>query len=273
MKARRSDTLAMGEGFTLVELSIVLVIIGLLAGAIVAGQDLIRAAEIRSVVNNLSQYTTAINAFQGKYGHLPGDMPDAESYWGSDANCPNTPSNTVYKTATCNGDGNGFVGYIYEDTATFVSPWEFFRAWQQLADAGMISGQYTGVTGPYTAYDVVPGVNAPMPRIKNGSWYIFSGEGTSNMWNYPFPPSLIIVFGSILDPVSYPNPGGPILTPKEELALDSKIDDGLPAQGRIIAQPPSSPYAPNCSTSDDPVLARYNTAYTDLACAFKEVIN
>ena len=60
-------------GFSLVELSIVLVILGLLTGGILAGQSLIRAAELRSISTDYSRYIAAVQAFRDKYFALPGD--------------------------------------------------------------------------------------------------------------------------------------------------------------------------------------------------------
>ena len=65
------------KGFSLVELSIVLVILGLLIGGILTGQSLIRAAELRSVTTQYQGYVTAVNTFRDKYFALPGDMPNA----------------------------------------------------------------------------------------------------------------------------------------------------------------------------------------------------
>src|SRR6201999_103149 len=62
------------QGFTLIELSIVLVIIGLIVGGVLVGQDLIRAAEIRATLTQVEKFNTAVNTFYGKYGALPGDM-------------------------------------------------------------------------------------------------------------------------------------------------------------------------------------------------------
>ncbi|MGB1540395.1 MAG: prepilin-type N-terminal cleavage/methylation domain-containing protein, partial [Rickettsiales bacterium] len=64
-------------GFSLVELSIVLVILGLLTGGILGGQSLIRAAELRSVSKEYEKYQTAINIFKDKYFALPGDFNNA----------------------------------------------------------------------------------------------------------------------------------------------------------------------------------------------------
>src|SRR5271170_5107299 len=62
-------------GFTLVELSIVLVIVGLITGGVLVGQDLISAAATRAQISQIEKYQTAVNTFRGKYGYLPGDIP------------------------------------------------------------------------------------------------------------------------------------------------------------------------------------------------------
>ena len=60
------------KGFTLIELSIVLIIIGLLVAGITAGSSLIRAAKIRAVINESTTYRTAYNAFFSLYNRVPG---------------------------------------------------------------------------------------------------------------------------------------------------------------------------------------------------------
>src|ERR1700735_3583176 len=62
------------RGFTLIELSIVLVIIGLIVGGILVGQDLIKAAETRAQISQIEKYNSAVNTFRGKFGGLPGDL-------------------------------------------------------------------------------------------------------------------------------------------------------------------------------------------------------
>jgi prepilin-type N-terminal cleavage/methylation domain-containing protein len=64
-------------GFTLIELSIVLVIIGLIVGGVLVGQDLIKYAQIRATITQIEKLNTAVNTFQLKYNALPGDIPNA----------------------------------------------------------------------------------------------------------------------------------------------------------------------------------------------------
>src|SRR3954466_4808654 len=67
------------QGFTLIELSIVLVIIGLIIGSVLVGQDLIEAATIRATVSQLEKYKTAVGTFRTKYNALPGDIKSSEA--------------------------------------------------------------------------------------------------------------------------------------------------------------------------------------------------
>ena len=65
----------MNNGFTLIELSIVLVIIGLLIGGILVGQSLIQSAAINATVSQIQQFDASTMAFKSKYKYLPGDAP------------------------------------------------------------------------------------------------------------------------------------------------------------------------------------------------------
>jgi prepilin-type N-terminal cleavage/methylation domain-containing protein len=160
-------------GFSLVELSIVLVILGLLTGGILAGQSLIRAAELRSVTSDTARYQTAFFTFRDKYFALPGDMRNAVKFWGAPAAAPLTTDgmNAACRdllasgvgTQTCNGDGDGTVSF------DSTEHYESYRAWQHLANAGLIEGSYTGVTAGAVPNSFGPslGVNLPRGKMSN----------------------------------------------------------------------------------------------------------
>src|SRR6478736_5064846 len=121
------------HAFSLVELSIVLVILGLLTGGILAGQSLIRAAELRAVSTEFVRYKTATHSFRDKYFQLPGDMNNATSFWGALSSVSDTACQAISATttATCNGNSNGQVAQYV------VSNDELMRFWQHLANAGL----------------------------------------------------------------------------------------------------------------------------------------
>ena len=97
-------------GFTLIELSIVLVIIGLLIGAVFVGRDLIHAAEIRSTISQIEKTKTAVASFKSKYNCLPGDCPNATDYFTGAVN-GDGDGKILYNAATDNGDGASLEPY------------------------------------------------------------------------------------------------------------------------------------------------------------------
>lgn len=130
-------------GFTLIELSVVLVIIGLIVDGVLVGQDLIHAAQVRAQITQFERFRTAVNTFLTKYAALPGDMPNATAFWPADPSC-NTygvrTSMTTPNGMTCNGNGNGIVeahGSNYSAESSLF--------WQHLNLAGLIQdGPFTG---------------------------------------------------------------------------------------------------------------------------------
>jgi prepilin-type N-terminal cleavage/methylation domain-containing protein len=249
------------SGFTLIELSIVLVVIGLIVGGIVVAQEMIRQSQIRQVIGEITKYNQAFIDFHDKYQSFPGDMPNAESIWGTDTvvGCPGSTTTTPH-TTTCNGNGDGQV-----DIGT-----EMFRAWQQLADAGMIDGTYTGVSGPGGSSQHLPGVNVPPSAVSGGGYEIcfmtnLTGDASTLWYDGYYQNSLAV--GAPRSPAGVDNP---LFTPTEAYSIDAKIDDGLPATGFVRAW--KSSINPNCTTSDISSSATlYNMSYSGIACSFKFV--
>ncbi|MFM9889370.1 MAG: type II secretion system protein [Rickettsiales bacterium] len=245
--------------FSLVELSIVLVILGLLTGGILAGQSLIRAAELRSITTQINLYTTAAQTFRDKYFAIPGDMNNATAFWGTDnVGCPNGGGST----GTCNGDGNGQIGLI-------ASGCEAQEFWRQLARAGLIEGSYTPLTAS-ACYDLpVLGTNIPKTKLSNvgfGIAYtanIVSNAGGSFPSNFLYTGSYGNAFyigGNNISGVNYLQMV-PAFKVEEAWNIDTKMDDGRPDLGSVTSVL-LGPYNSGCATSATPGSAAYNLSNT-----------
>lgn len=254
----------MRHAFSLVELSIVLVILGLLVGGVLSGQALIRASELRKFTTDANTYITAIRSFQDRYQALAGDMPNATAFWGqTDPNIAVCRVTIGSGTNTCNGDGDGL-----------METWEMFYAWKHLVNAGLIPGQYAGVNVPggHSSIHHEVGVNCPR-GINNGCWGLAGfaaplAPGNSFQWEGEYG-RVYFKFGKpgTADPVEE------VVTPEEAYLIDIKMDDSKPGTGKLVTRPITNLAIPlgNCTdnnnTTTGTTIANYNLAYKPLACS------
>jgi len=200
------------KGFTLIEIAIVLVIIGLLLGGVLKGEELIRAARVRSLISEEQGIKAAFYGFQDRYRALPGD------YAGADANI------NCGATACVNGDGNGRIeapnaGGMHED----------LLVWNHLSAAGFLNGSYTA-----TAADTVA-TDANSPKNPYSIYVQLAYDTNYGIGTGPSKHNL--------------KTGGQI--PVEIIAeVDRKIDDGNPYSGAVQFSPYAPPggVAPNPAT-------------------------
>src|SRR3954463_13493006 len=126
------------QGFTLIEIAIVLVIIGLLLGGVLKGQELITGARVRNIIQQQDGVKAAYFGFLDRYRALPGDY----------ANATTTITGVVVgscgvSTSMGNGDGDG---QIESSGSTPTTTSENILAWEHLSKAGFINGTYTCAT-------------------------------------------------------------------------------------------------------------------------------
>jgi prepilin-type N-terminal cleavage/methylation domain-containing protein len=251
------------RAFTLVELSIVLVIIGLLVGGVLAGTSMLKQSELQTVISDYTKYSTAIAQFTQQYGGPPGDLLDATNYWGDDnTNCADAAV-TNGTPGTCNGNGDSQI-----ITATGAAPAnvnEPFRAWQHLKLANYIDGNFSGLTaGTIGATDLTAatGINIPKSRITNAGWSIFNYSAVDNANKYALDIGNLLMFGAVN---GNKLTRAAAITPTEAWQIDKKIDDSRPAFGRVVTLKPV--YLTNCATSAVDATAEYKITDNSTACS------
>ncbi len=224
------------HGFTLIELSIVLVIVGLIVGGVLVGRDLIAASAVRAQVSQITRFTQAANTFRSKYGFLPGDIqePQATSF-----------GFLARGQYAGQGDGNALLEGVSSNAANQnygvrMNAGETSVFWVDLSAVRLIEARFTSarLTSAITQ-NTVAGFRTYYPEASiGGGNFVYawsggynsgqSGVGTGDGINYL--GISIPTFCSVATFSS--NPG---LTVAQANAIDTKMDDGLPLGGRVSA--------------------------------------
>jgi len=185
------------SGFTLIEIAIVLVIIGLLLGGVLKGQELITSARVRNLIGQQDGIKAAFFGFQDRYRAYPGDYGAAET----NLKCPTSPC--------FNGNGNGLIQN--ETGAPAVD--ERQLVWVHLASAGFLNGSYSMLSATEAALDTNTPRNPYNTFLQFIHDAIFADSGTA-------PVKLNLKTGSQI--------------PVEILAeVERKIDDGNGERGQF----------------------------------------
>ena len=212
------------RGFTLVEMAIVLVIIGLIIGGILKGQEIVDNARVKSQVSQVDSLKSAIATFVDEYNYYPGDDPNAVAQ--------------VNAAAGVIGDGDGFVGNSGVSAAvidTAAAGNEMNMAWYHLQLARLISG----IPVPAAPTPTSPYNNAG----KLAGTYLWFGDFS---WNAAVVNKMIRIQGnnSTAAATVAPNVNSPGVRTADAAQIDLKYDDGVPSSGQILAATYSA--ATNC---------------------------
>jgi prepilin-type N-terminal cleavage/methylation domain-containing protein len=248
------------KAFTLVELAIVIVIIGLLVGGVLQGQELIQQAKVRSLAKQIEGYRAAVVIFTDKYKYPPGDQPDAFRFWGEKAGCTDDMV-TTSNPGGCNGNANRSVDYA-------GWPMELYRAWQYLALANLIKGSYTGVTGPKSIRHGNPD-NSPTAPFGNVIFTFMAESPTGHSWtNGTFMKeafSIGVMQQTSTGSADTQGDTGPFMTPVDAFSFDTKFDDGMPGTGTIR----SKAFQSRCVNGGFNALVNiYDPSKTAVGCSF-----
>jgi len=220
--------------FTLIEISVVLVVIGLIVGGVLVGQDLIRAAGIRAQITQIEKYNSAVNTFRSKFNALPGDM---------DAHTAQQFGFTARGTVAGQGDGNGIIeGYCAGESngGFWEAAGETVMFWVDLTTANglsvnLIEGGFNTATVNNAPYSITQtGLDSYFPEAKLGLGnyiYVYSNNGV-NYYGLSFIAS-VSYCRQIQASVAGANTA---LAVAQAYRIDSKVDDGYPQTGNVTAQ-------------------------------------
>lgn len=233
----------MKSGFSLVELSIVLVILGLLTGGILAGQSLIRAAELRSVSTEYQRYATATGSFRDKYFAVPGDFNAATKFWNrqnATGDCVSAHGlATAGSPGACDGNANGRIA-----TSGALQAGEMFQFWRHLALAGLVEGSYSGIAGNGAGHHCMIEENVPPSKAGQGGWFgYYYGTMSGDPGFFDGDYGNTFVLGAAF---ANSSTTAGLLRPDEMWNIDVKMDDGLPGRGRITPR-----LRPSCTVAAD----------------------
>ena len=196
----------MRRGFTLVEISIVLVIIGLLIGGILVAQSMIETARIQSQIRQLEQFDIAISNFHQRYNSLPGD------------------TRLMTLSGATTGDGDGLI----EGTG-FFNTQEMHNVWKHLSQSSILQDVYTNTPNSFSV-----GTHSPKLII---SAYSGGELGVAVRSIAGLNKNYYTFIGSKINPtLTFYNE----IHPNESVALDTKIDDGNGNTGIFVARKRSS---------------------------------
>jgi prepilin-type N-terminal cleavage/methylation domain-containing protein len=206
------------SAFSLIELSIVLIIIGLLIAGITGGASLIKSSELRSAMGEARGYSVAVNAFYTQFDAYPGDFK------------------TLISANDTAGDGNGFIEFT-NGTAS-----EGYEAFRDLYTVGAITSNVTATTGTtmIASSDAAsPGADFPSSKIANTGWIFDSSEDTEKH-NYVVLTAAVAATSGASSTNTFTETGtsvafGGALTPTDALSIDTKSDDSKSTTGEVRA--------------------------------------
>jgi len=203
----KRDISHVNKGFSLVELSVVLVVVSFIIGGLLTANVMVHESRVNATIVWVRSVQTAYMQFEDIYSALPGDMSNASSFF---------PGAT-------NGNGNGMVdgagGGLGGNGGLYYWEAEDMWFWNHITSAGLLKGQ---LFGNVVCCPVIPGYNTPAIPLATG---ITAAIFNTGYFGVPADTMLINT------PIGWAGAGA--IQPQDALEIDQKMDDGLPRSGTV----------------------------------------
>jgi prepilin-type N-terminal cleavage/methylation domain-containing protein len=211
------------KGFTLIELAIVVVVLGILVTGIIGGRSLIDSSKRQGLINDVQKYKTAFLAFKLEYDAVPGDFDEA----------------TQYFSGTNNGNGDDAISF-----------WENRFVWQHLHLGGILNKAYDCQGCSIGLEDL--GISLPEAPFEASGYYLVERSDKNASYRvYNNPSGHYLWLGASKTDLERLYDGA--VTANWAKKLDDKIDDGKPYKGSVIVSNPLRGGNGNCLTPHDQV--------------------
>lgn len=224
------------KGFTLVELAVVMVIIGLLIGGLLKGQQILENSRVSATVTQIGTIDTAAKAFYDTYTGYPGDLLNAydrvpnisNTMYGS---IPAAPAAPAVPCTGGDGAGNSMIGSCTWNMTSLQAPSgvgrETYLFWVELVHAGFLTGTTDALSSIASVSDGDFGTTYPEAKVGGG--FVVGHRGSSGSGT----TLTGLDNGPVLALIGKPTTWSAGITPAVAVQLDRKLDDGLADGGSV----------------------------------------
>ena len=226
------------SAFTLIELTIVIVIISFIISVIMISSTMINNSQIQSVIKEIATIKSAVENFKQQYDNLPGDYPYATTMGWNNSSCSSNNS--------CNGNGDGIISPTTTGQANrnySLTLNEDMLAWLHLSKAKLLPGNFNGAL--ITSGSPATGINIPAGKLPSAG-YNLQYSNLDSIYSY-----YNSLNGNSIRLINNYQMNYSVISPYDAYSIDKKIDDGVASSGKILSTPGSetSPSIPNCITA------------------------
>lgn len=218
-------------GFTIVELSLVLIVVALLLAGVLGGQYLIEVSKIQSVIKDIQLYSSIHTKFQDQFKQLPGDMDNAFTIWGTQC---------APDTGKCNGDGD----------STYDNGRESYLAWKHMELSKLVENNFSDITLDNQA-DCEVGTRFPETGLSGISFSFNNPSSEAEARTSTVSDVRTALMRISLINFNCDGGGDGALTGEQIRFIDEKMDDSTASGGKLITSEQNDGCTDSVTDGDD----------------------